>query len=587
LSGEISIVRKLREIKHVWESGTKVVRQQGLASLVSQSIEKLRRREFHIIEPSVPYADYLAWIKKNEPTEVELAEQRVMARRLKIRPLISLLTPVWNPRPEVLSDALSSILTQTYDKWELCAVDGGSIDRVRRMLQEFSGIDERIQVTYLNNNQGISASTNVALQQAHGSFVGFMDQDDVLAPFALYEVAAYIDRQPDLDFIYSDMDRLDAEGRRLDPLFKPQWSPEIMLSANYVVHFCVVRSTLLRQMGGLRSEIDGAQDWDMILRASEITSKIYRIPKILYHWRQAPTSIATTGLRFRPAHIDAQLRVISDYVYRKGMKGTIRPDTTGSLRVRFQLDDPPFVSIVIYPDDSPDELLRCIRSVERHTTYDNYEILVVDAKPHAASNTSAVVIQDSAAKKFSSATNAAVRSAKGSVIVFLDVHTEVVTPEWLQELVGWSVQPWVGAVGLKLLSPNGRIRHGGVIIGLPDYVFSGSVERTWTPLGHTEWYRNYSAVSAACMATRENVFKTIGGFDEAVDSASDLLYCLRLGEQNYRIVYTPFAKLLLHDCHCHTSQLPGHAGVDKFEQPIDPYFNPNLTIHRPIPTIRL
>jgi GT2 family glycosyltransferase len=443
-------------------------------------------------------------------------------------------------------------------------------------------------VHFLNKNLGISANTNVALQQAQGDFIGFMDQDDVLAPFALYEVAACINRQPDLDFIYSDMDRLDAEGKRFDPLFKPQWSPEIMLSANYVVHLRVIRSTLLRQMGGLRPETDGAQDWDMILRASEMTSKIYRIPMILYHWRQAPTSIATSGLRFKPVHIDAQLLAISEYMSRNGMKGTIRPDSSGSWRVRFELDNPPFVSIVIYPNDSrTSRLRRCIRSVEKDTRYDDYEILLVDAKPHASSGRRVRLIEEPLAKRFSSAANTAVRLAKGSVIVFLDVHAEVVSPGWLQELVGWSVQPWVGAVGLKLLSPNGRIKHGGVVIGLPDYIFRGARERSWTPLGHTEWYRDYSAVSAACMATRKDVFEAIGGFDETADNASDLLYCLRLSEQNCRIVYSPFAKLVLHDCCCHTAKLRGSPRVDELGRSRDRYFNPNLASDRAIPSIRL
>ena len=586
ITGEISIAKKIRQVMGVCKASIKVARQQGITSLVSQSMEKLRRREFHVLEPSVPDADYLAWINSHEPTEADLTEQRALARELGVRPLISLLTPVWNPNPDVLFKTFSSVVNQTYNNWELIAVDGGSNDKVRRILREFSSRDQRIHVTFLKENLGISANTNHALQQAHGDFAGFLDQDDILAPFALYEVATCIDRQPDLDFIYSDMDRIDSEGKRFDPLFKPQWSPEIMLSTNYVVHLCVVRSKLLRKMGGLRSETDGAQDWDMILRLSEATGRIYRIPKILYHWRQAPTSTATTGLRLKPAHIDAHLRVLSDCISRKGIKGTISPDRTGFLRVRFQLDELPLVSIIIYPDNSSTDLARCIHSVENRTKkYDNYEILVVDSNPHATSEPHTRAIQHPTAKEFSSAANIGAGLAKGNILVFLDTHAEVVSPGWLEELAGWSVQPWTGAIGLKLLWPNGIIRHGGVIIGMPDYLFSGAPEQSWTPLGHTEWYRNCSAVSAACLATRKDVFKSVGGFDETVDSASDLLYCLRLREQNYRIVYTPFAKLVLHEnCHCHTARLPASL---RLGQSSDPYFNPNLEIGKSIPTIRL
>ena len=562
-------------------------RQQGTLALATQLIEKLRRREFKVIGPSVSSETFQTWINANEPSEQELRDQITFAEQLEYRPLISLITPVWNPLPRILTSTIRSVVTQTYDRWELCIAGGGS-DVIRDLLDQFGMSDHRIHVKHLSRNLGISGNTNAALESAKGEFVGFLDQDDTLAPFALFEVVNYLHQNPGMDFVYSDMDRVDAYGARFDPLFKPEWSPEIMLCANYVVHFCVVRKSVLNKLGRLRSDTDGAQDWDLILRLGEKTDKIGRIPKILYHWRQSPISTATRGLRFKPVAIEAQLRAITQFMSRNNMKGTLCYEKSGSFRVNWSPDYLPMVSIIVFSNIDP-KFFRCLHSVKSKSSFDRYEIVVVTSTTSSlVQNSQGIKFIQTSEKNFGTTSNLGAQHSNGNVLIFLDPHSEVITPDWIEEMTGWAMQPLVGAVGCKLISTDKRtIKHGGVILDLPGYLFQGARVRSWSPLGHTDWYRDLSAVSGACLATKKSVFNEMHGFSANVANA-DVDYCLRAGKNNYRIIYTPFARLTLGDCNCHEyDRTAAGLDADNKSRVSDLYFNPNLSTNKTIPHLKL
>lgn len=579
---------RIRELQRILHRGMAVFRQQGGRALATHLIEKTRRREFLVLGESVPRDDFQKWIRQNEPDEDALSEQVAESHRIQRKPVISLLTPVWNPRPEILKSTIRSVLAQTYDQWELCVVDAGSDDEVKQLLHRFERADNRIHVKSVEQNLGISGNTNLAFDMAKGDYVGFLDQDDTLAPFALFELVKCIHDSPDADFIYSDMDRIDANDARLNPLFKPEWSPEIMLSTNYVLHFRVVRSSILRALGGLRSEAEKAEDWDLILRLSERTTHVRRIPKILYHWRQSPVSAAASGLRIKPVAIGGQMRVISEFMARNKMAGSVQYDRSGSFRIKWEAHQLPFTSIVVYSPEIDSALERCIESIGEEPRFKTYEVIVVttsSGEPKHRARTRVVRICES---DFASASNLGVRSSRGEVLIFLDRHAEIVSRDWLEEIVGWAMQPPIGAVGCKLISrKQRRIIHGGVVIGLPGYLFEGAREKSWTPLGHTEWYRDLTAVSGACLATRREIFEELGGFNAASGASPDIEYCLSARKKNYRILCTPFAKLILDGCDCRSFDTRTIPTTADLIQSGDPYYNPNLATDKTIPTIKL
>ena len=286
---------RTKDLKDIAIASATVLRVQGFSSLARKSVEKIRKREFQIIteiDCAVPDREYAEWILRNEPKPEDLAEQRTQSMKFAYQPLISIIVPVWNPPRDVLSETIQSVMEQTYPNWEMCITDGGSIDDVKKVLLDAQRRDRRVRVRLLDKNLGISGNSNISLEMCRGEFAVLLDHDDQLAAPALFEVVNALNKKPNLDFIYTDKDRSTLQGKRLSPLFKPDWSPEVMLSANYVTHMCAIRTELLRRIGGFRPETDGAQDWDLFLRVAEVTNEIHHIPKVLYHWRLAPDSVS-------------------------------------------------------------------------------------------------------------------------------------------------------------------------------------------------------------------------------------------------------------------------------------------------------
>jgi GT2 family glycosyltransferase len=542
---------------------------------------------------------YDTWIRENEPGEQDLSLQREEARTLLYRPLISVIVPVYETDEDMLVRMIESVRAQTYEDWELCIADGNSGKTyVREKLQEYAGRDKRIKVVFLKENKHIAGNSNEALSLAEGQFIGFLDHDDELAPFALYEIVRLLNADPSLDFIYSDEDKIDAHGRRGSPFFKPDWSPDLLLSVNYICHFTVIRHFLLKEIGGFRNGFDGAQDYDLFLRASTVTSKIAHIPKILYHWRDHEASTATDVSRKEYAD-SAGVAALKDFLGAANLQAEVMPGVVKTnYVVRYPVAGRPLVSIIIPFKDKIVLLRKCVESILEKTTYEDYEIILVS---NASSEAETFEYLDALGRNprirvltfdeefnYSRINNFGVRYARGSFLLFLNNDTEVIEPEWLTFLLEHAQRKEIGAVGCKLLFPDGTIQHAGVIVGITGFaghVFAGLPEHAYTAFGSADFLRNCLAVTGACLMTRKEVFDEVGGFDESfIVCGSDVDICLRIHQKGYRNIYVPYAVLYHHEAASRGSCIPS---VDfefslrsyrEFLPLRDPYYNPNLTL---------
>lgn len=479
-------------------------------------------------------------------------EMKRKVRKFAYQPKISIVLPVYDPEPEWLRDAIESVTGQIYTNWQLCIADDGSKrDDVSETLRQYEASDPRINVTHLPANRGITAASNAALELAGGEFVGFLDHDDELKPHALYQVVKLLNERRDLDFIYSDLDHKDLDGILRDPFRKPDWSPDLLKSCNYVTHFSVFRRSVVERAGGFREGYDGSQDWDLTLRITEETDRIGHVRTPLYTWRQVPNSIAHSDETKPWAHESAR-RALADSLARQGIKGRVEDGPyAGYYRIRYEIIGEPKISIIIPTRDRVDLLKTCIDSIRRLSTYKNYELVVVDndsvepATIEYLNSFGGRVISHPGEFNFSRIINFAAEHVDGEYLLLLNNDTEVVTPDWIESMLEHAQRPEVGAVGARLLFPDGRAQHEGVIVG-PGDGLAGNVDfENYFGLGRC--IHNSSAVTAACMLTRAEVFKGLGGFDEdLVVAYNDVDYCLRAGEKGYTIVYTPYA-VLRHD----------------------------------------
>lgn len=506
-----------------------------------------------IISPDTAYS---RWIWLNEPLEGELvAQSRV---RFDCQPLISVIVPTFETPLEFLDAMIKSVLAQSYANWELCIADGGSTTpRVAETLARHAAADSRIKVYRLDENRGIAGNTNAAMALASGEFVAFLDHDDVLAPFALHEIVRAINRSQDADLIYSDEDKLDRAGRiRWQPHMKPDWSPDTLRSHNYICHLCVMRRTLVEQLGGMRSEFNGAQDHDLILRASEKARRIVHVPKILYHWRAHQESTAQDrGAKLHAS--DAGARAVADHLRRIGCQGEVRPSKVpGTYSIRYALVDRPLVSIIIPNRDQADALRRCIESIGA-STYDRYQIIVVENGSREPATRELYCELKARANfkllhweqpfNYSAVNNFAVRHSDGEMLLFLNNDVESLHADWLERILEHAVRPGVGAVGAKLFYPDGTLQHAGVVIGMGGnaaHIHGNAPADFDGYFGRLTYVQNYSAVTAACLMCRRNVFDEAGGFDERFAlSYNDVDFCLKLAARGYVNVWTPEARL--------------------------------------------
>jgi GT2 family glycosyltransferase/glycosyltransferase involved in cell wall biosynthesis len=556
--------------------------------------------------PQLKATDYARWIRRNEPSKGELELQRESFGSFAYQPLITVATAVFDPEPQVLRSTIQSVMEQTYPKWELCLVDGASSHPgVRQVLDARASRDARIQVKHLPSNLGISGNLNEAIQMSQGEYVLFLDHDDLLSPNALFEIVLSLNEDPSLEVIYFDEDKISADGeRRNAPWFKPAgWSPDLLLSTNYLMHSVICRD-LLVELGGFDPAMDGAQDWDLALRITEKPRKIAHIPQVFYHWRQVPGSAASDA-NAKPWAFVAQKRCIEAHLRRLGVSNPqVDFPSLGLVHIRWPLSWGK-VSIII-PTKNKIELLRaCLKSIVEQTTYPDYEIILVDngsTDPDTLEYYERLrddprikILDFPGPFNYHLINNTAAHQAQGEILVFLNNDTEVLEPAWLEELAGWAERSQVGVVGTKLLRPGGSIQHAGIIMGLAghgSHIFEGAPEHFYGPFGSTEWYRNYHAVTGACLAVRRDVFDQLGGFDEVYQVGyGDIDLCLRAENAGFRVVYTPFARLSHHEGGSRGLSLPPadvlRASVTMYDQlrAGDRYFNPNLSRSQRLPTI--
>jgi GT2 family glycosyltransferase len=541
---------------------------------------------------TTPDERYELWLYLNVLSPKRMRAKRREARRLAYRPTVSIVMPVYNTEPEWLWGAIASVRQQIYPNWQLCIADDASTrEDTRALLHECKAMDPRITVTYLEENRGIAGASNAALATARGEFVGFLDHDDELKPNAVLEVVKVLNERRDLDYLYSDEDKKELDGRLTSAFFKPDWSPDLLMSVNYVTHFSVYRKEILDRVGGFRVGYDGSQDYDLVLRVTELTDRIHHIPLPLYSWHKVPGS-AAASLDHKGYAYEAGRRALADAIARRGYRGKVEEALVeGRYRVRYEIRGDPKVVIIIPTRDKVDMLMACIESIRRRSTYRNYEIMVVDNQSHEPETLEYLESFDGRVFRYPHVFNyarmmnvAAREAGDTDFILFLNNDTEVVSPEWIEAMVEHGQRPEVAMVGARLLFPHGRPQHEGIVIGLggvASNVDHGGQHGGFFDLGET--IRNCSAVTGACMLMRPEVLWDLGGFEERLRVAfNDVDLCLRATEKGYLIVYTPHA-LLYHDESATRGKLHPEED-DRFfcerwgqpEQLVDPYYNPNL-----------
>lgn len=595
------------KVTRLWikaKKGFKYMAKNGISHTIQRAkIEKLRNQ-----------ASYPNWLARNEVLDIEAMTQEIAT--FHYQPKISIAMPVYNVEEKWLRLCIDSILNQVYTNWELCMADDASTDpNVKKILTEYQQLDERIRVVFREQNGHISEATNSALAIATGEFVALLDNDDELAINAFYEVVKVLNENPELDLIYSDEDKIDMDGNRSDPAFKPDWSPDLLLGTNYISHLGVYRRSILEEIGGFRKGYEGSQDYDLVLRFTEKTTKerIKHIPKVLYYWRMLPTSTAvdqgSKGYAF-----EAGLRAVQDALVRRGINGhATHGAANGLYDVYYDIESEKLVSIIIPTKNGYKDVQRCVSSIIEKTTYQNYEIIMADngstdPKMHELY---AEFEQQLPGRffvesidipfNFSTINNRAAKKAHGEYLLFLNNDTEVITENWLTLMVSFAQQEWIGCVGAKLLYPNNTVQHAGVILGLGGVAGHGHYGYPHGDLGYFGRLAinvNYSAVTAACLLMKKADFDAVGGFEEAFTVAfNDVDLCLKVQALGRDNVWLHEAELYHFE-----SQTRGYDDKGKkkkrFEQekvmmeekwgPLienDPFYNPNLT--RDIPNFSL
>jgi GT2 family glycosyltransferase len=536
---------------------------------------------------------------------------RKSTAELAYQPLLSVLMPVYNTDERWLRAAIQSVEDQIYTNWELCIADDHSSDpRVVAILREVQAREPRLKLHFRDVNGHISAASNSALTLASGEFLVLLDHDDVLPSHALAAVVHELNHHPDSDIIYSDEDRLDASGRRYDPYFKPDWNLELFYGQNLISHLGVYRTSMVREAGGFREGFEGSQDYEMALRVIERTQpeRIRHIPLILYHWRAIPGS-AALNVHQKSYATDAARLAVQAHFARTGVSATIEPAPRAAYyhRIRYRLPEPrPHVTIIIPTKDRVDLLSRCVDSIMTGSSYGAFDIVIVDngsSEPASHSYFARVqldpcvsVLRIEEPFNFSRLNNIAAARARGAYLCFLNNDTEVISTDWLEEMVSLAVRPGVGAVGAMLYYPNNTMQHAGVVLGLggiASHPHRGQRRGMPGNYGRAALTQTMSAVTAACMVIRKTTFDAVGGFDETLAVAyNDVDLCLRLGARGFRNVWTPFAELYHFESISRGNDLEGENRPrflaesqtmrDRWQGLLtaDPYYNPNLSLTR-------
>jgi GT2 family glycosyltransferase len=555
------------------------------------------------LNASEDMAAYHRWLeRRGEPCVLPLSGGLPLPRarvHAKTPPLFTVVVPVLRPPRWALERCVASVLAQEFHDFQLVLADDASRDRsLEEQLRSFSRLDPRVDVVLRNETGGISAATNSAIGRARGEYLVFLDHDDELHRSALATMAGAIAANRGADVLYSDEDKLNAAGERCVPSLKPDWSPDLLLSSAYFCHMLVIRRSLVTTLGGLRSELDGSQDYDLMLRATEVARSVVHVPEILYHWRVLEGS-TSADLHAKPWAFEAEHRALQEAVDRRKIEAFVEPHPRflGNFHLRRAVSGEPLVSIIVPFRDEPEMTASCYRSLVSSPGYENFELLLVDNASELPETEMLLaelsehprvrVLRDPQPFNWVAINNAAAEKAEGEVLLFMNNDIEARSVGWLEAMLGHAQRDEVGAVGALLRYPDLTVQHAGIVVGMS---FGAAHVLQGLPFGQpsymllAELTRNCSAVTGACMMTRRACFEKLGGFDAALPVAfNDVDYCLRLRKDGLLVVYTPLAELVHFE-----SKSRGHAD-DVAETPVfrdrwrdeilggDPYFNRNLT----------
>jgi glycosyltransferase involved in cell wall biosynthesis len=587
------------------------------------SLVRLWRRFCWFIS-GIPVADdneYYEWLKKNYPSRKSLQRFALEGNSFSVRPLISIITPAYNTPPQYLKECIRSVLAQVYTNWELIIADDASTDPESiKILKEFSQLDTRIKVVYRSENGNISAASNSALSLAKGEYIALLDHDDLLAPHALWSVVDRLNKQPLVQIIYSDEDKIDSIGCHSWPYFKPDWAPDLLLGTMYVCHFLVIKHDLMKRLGGFRMGFEGSQDWDLMLRAVELTEEIAHMPEILYHWRIHEASNAIGPKWNLKGDIVAE-QAIREAIHRRNEPGIVTwaSGLRGHFLVRYDLRKEDKISIIIPFRDIGEVVDSCLNSIFAKSTYRNFEIILID---NGSTSKEAVQVIDKWQKSHpnqvrvfrrdepfnhSTLNNFGVEQAVGEYVLFLNSDTLVISCDWLEGMLEQAQRPSIGAVGVKLLYPDQNIQHAGILLGCMGV--AGHSHRNLNTssagyFGRLQVASNYSAVTAACLLCRKDLFESVGKFDEGLPfEFNDVDLCLKFLVKGLKNIYVPNVELYHYESLNVASEqskerkesirIATEAMESKWGQYIknDPYYNPhlsrtaeqfNLSTHKPM-----
>ncbi len=589
-------------------------KKNGFFKTIKKILSKIRNRIFtsskQIKLDKQENENYKIWIKNNEPDDKEIEEQRNY--KFEYEPKISIIVPMYNTKEKYLKELIDSIINQTYKNWELCLSDGS--DEKKDYVERLVNVDERIKYKFLNANKGISENSNEALKLATGDYIALLDHDDILPAFSLFEVVKTINTDKEAEFIYTDEDKLlEEKENRMGPHFKQDYAPDTFMSYNYICHFSIFKKNLMERIGGFRKEFDGSQDYDIIFRATEQANRIIHIPKILYHWRINENSVALSA-EAKPYAYEAAKKAIKAHLNRIGLNANVE-DTRiiGLYKVNYEIVGTPKVSIIILNKDHKRDLKRCIDSILEKTTYENYEIIIVENnskikeifkyyKELEKNEKIKIVEYKEQGFNYSRLNNFGVKNATGNYIVLLNNDTEIITKDWIETMVGNCQRKDVGIVGAKLLYENDTVQHVGVVLGLTGvagHVNLGIGADEIGYMGRNIITQNYSAVTGAMLMISKEDYEKIGGLDEEFPVAyNDVDLCLKIRKLGKVVVMNPFVEAYHYESKTRGYEITEekkrrleedtkrlkNKWKDVFEKE-DPYFNINF--RHDIPAMRI
>ena len=546
--------------------------------------------------------DYEKWYQNHRRTKEEMERQRQEA--FSYAPLISIVVPVYQAPEEFLRQMILSVCRQTYKNWELCmTVSDEERHRMEEILEEDEFKEKAIHLIGISENRGISENTNAAIKEATGTYIGFLDQDDLLAPDALYEMVKKLNEYPETGLLYSDEDKVTADLKKhFQPHFKPDFNLDLLRANNYICHFCVIRKSLIEEVGGLRSEFDGAQDYDLVFRCVEKTITAH-VPRILYHWRVHQVSTADNPISKTYA-FEAGQRAIEAHLLRCGEHAEVLPELDrGFYRVRYKVQGNPKISILIPNKDHVKDLEKCLQSISK-SIYKNYEITIIENNSKKAETFAYYdkiesdhirILRWDGPFNYSAINNYAVSETDGEYLVLLNNDTEVIGKDWLEEMLANCQRKEVGIVGAKLYYPGGQVQHAGVIVGIRGIagnMFRGLPKGYSGYLHKASTQQDLSAVTAACMMVKRSVYEEVGGFEERLAVAfNDIDFCLKVRRCGYLVVYDPYVELYHYESRSRGAE-DNEEKIRRYQCEIDyvrrtwseimekgdPMYNPNLTL---------